>query len=96
MVIVQKSPTTGVLQIEFQRQKYFYTPSNKLGKWQRLKIRYGVKRNYRKTQKVIIKRKRRERERGRERERDKDRERERERGRGRERERDKDREIERQ
>ena len=24
MVLVQKSPTTGALQIEFQRQKYFY------------------------------------------------------------------------
>jgi cation-transporting ATPase 13A1 len=31
MVMIVKSPTTSVLQIEFQRQKYLYTPSSKLG-----------------------------------------------------------------
>jgi hypothetical protein len=31
MVMILKSPTTSVLQIEFQRQKYLYTPSTKLG-----------------------------------------------------------------
>ena len=31
MVPVGVARTTGILQIEFQRQKYFYTPPNKLG-----------------------------------------------------------------
>ena len=31
MVVIVKSPTTGLLQIEFQRQLYIYTPSSKLG-----------------------------------------------------------------
>jgi hypothetical protein len=38
MVPVQRSPTTGVLQIEFQRQKYLYTPSNKLGERERERV----------------------------------------------------------
>ena len=31
MVVIMKSATTGLLQIEFQRQLYIYTPSSKLG-----------------------------------------------------------------
>lgn len=31
MVTITSSRTTGVLQFEFQRQKYFYTPASRLG-----------------------------------------------------------------